>query len=430
MNLGNQVNKVTSKSADKVVGNTVNQKLPLGANQNLSNLKNPNSNIAHNVENFSNMELPVKKNINENMANDNLNGNANKTNLDSPKDFNNVPQGPKPGDKVGAGKEIGENGEVKDTSSKKLATTLGRGAVAYATGGESLGHDQKVLNNQTVDKAIGVVSDVAEKAPGIKELADELDDAGVLDAAGDVMDLAGNIKNGDISGAMDKIKNVKEDSKKIKDTAIKKIMPIIVASVAGLLFVLVVFAAIIGPVAGGFMDVTEKIGDVFDSIANTWDNLFGSEGATEVLENALEDYPDLSQDRQAIILAAASLLGWSYNWGGHPNGPGYDGVPQRGLDCGGYVQWVLWTALGHNPGYLTTSSISDLIGKKFIQISEDELLPGDIGLKYRGHDPKRQNHVGIFAGNNKWLHAAGAKQGIIQSKYKSFTIYLRYVEVT
>lgn len=338
-----------------------------------------------------------------------------------------APEGAAPGTKVAPGKEVGKDGQVKDSSTKKLTTAIGQGAAAYATGGESLGKDQMIKNNGMVDKTIGVVSDVAEKTPGVKQVADALDDAGVIDAATDAMDLVGDIKNGDISGAIEKGKDLVKDKRKMQNHVVKKMMPIIIISAgSGLLFIVLIIG-IISPIAGGIMDLTEKVGEFFDAVGDFVGNLFGGSDAYDILTDLVEDYDSLSEEQKMIVITAASALGQNYNWGGHPSGPGYDGFPNTGLDCAGFVQWVLWTTYGVNPGYLTTSSISDLIGTKFQEIDESELQPGDIGLKFRGSKVNVTNHTGIYAGNGNWIHAAGSKQGVINSKYKNFTIFLRYV---
>ena len=329
--------------------------------------------------------------------------------------------------KVAAGKEVDEDGKIKDTSTKKLTTAVGQGAAAYFTGGESLGKDQAFKNSRLADRVIGVVSDVAEKTPGVKEVADELDEAGVIDAANDAMDLVGDIKDGDIDEAVDKAKDLAKDTSKMQKHAMKKMISTIVISAAGGLLFIVLIIGIVSPIAGGIMDLTEKVGEFFDAVGDFIGDHFGGSDAYDIITDLIEDYDNLSEEQKKIVITAASALGQRYNWGGHPTGPGYDGFPSTGLDCAGFVQWVLWTAYGVNPGYLTTSSISDLIGSKFKEVSKDELQPGDIGLKFRGSKVGVTNHTGIYVGNGNWIHAAGSKQGVINSKYKSFTIFLRYV---
>lgn len=414
--LANAASGATNNALNNVASNATNN---MGAN--LASQGNPSSSLPPQEPNIPpENDVPSLENSGEKTPQNN-GGNKNNSNEDE-----QLNSGTAPGTKVAPGKEVGKDGQVKDSSTKKLTTAVGQGAAAYFTGGESLGKDQMIKNNGLADRAIGVVSDVAEKTPGVKQVADALDDAGVIDAATDAMDMVGDIKNGDIGGAIEKGKDLVKDKKKMQNHAVKKMLPIIIASAAGGLLFIVLIIGIISPIAGGIMDLTEKIGEFFDAVGDFFGDLFGGNDAYEIMTDLVEDYDSLSEEQRKIVIAAASALGRSYNWGGHPSGPGYDGFPDKGLDCAGFVQWCLWTAYGTNPGYLTTSSISDLMGKRFQVIQESELQPGDIGLKFEGSRLNETNHTGIYAGNGNWIHAAGAKQGVINSKYKKFTIFLRY----
>ncbi len=427
MNMGNALNSATgatsnaaSNAASNVAGNATNSATNLASDL-TSSIPSP-------------LTGKQEPSLGDNLPQDNA-----KESPSSPEETNNLENaptsppeetedtGPAPGTKVGAGKEVGKDGEIKDSSTKKLTKAVGQGVAAYFTGGESLGKDQAIKNNGLVDHTVGVVSDVAEKAPGVKAVADELDEAGVIDVATDAMDLVGDIKNGDVGGAVEKGKAVLKDKDKMKKYIIKKMLPIIIISAGGGILFIVLIMGIVSPIAGGIMDLTEKVGEFFDAVGDFMGNLFGGTNAYDILTDLVEDYENLPEDKRKIVTAAASALGQNYNWGGHPSGPGYDGYPATGLDCAGFVQWALWTAYGTNPGYLTTSSISDLIGTKFEEISEEELQPGDIGLKFRGSRVDENNHTGIYAGNGNWIHAAGAESGVVNSKYKGFTIYVRYV---
>lgn len=328
---------------------------------------------------------------------------------------------PEVGEKVDHGKEIGTDGNVQDSSTKKLLKGVGRGAAAYATGGESLKYDQAITNNGAADKLIGVVSDGVEKVPGVEAVASELDEMGITDTANDAMDLAGNALNGDIEGTVEKAKDTLEGAKKVNKNLIKKM---IVPLITGLLFTVIIFVVIFGPIIGGTMELTDGVRGLWNDVVD-----FFTFTDQDIIDD-IPDYDTLSSDRKAIIDAAISALGRNYKLGGHASSPGLAGIPTSGLDCSGYVEWVLWTGLGEYPGRLTTQSISDTIGSKFIEISEDELQPGDIGLKRTGGSSDgNYNHTGIYAGNGYWFHAASSKKGIIRSKYKSFKIYLRYVGV-
>lgn len=348
-----------------------------------------------------------------------------------------VAEGPKPGDKVDTGKQLNEKGEVEDSSTKKTLKAVGRGAAAYFTGGESIGKDSQILNARPVDKTIGVVSDQLEKVPGVEEISKELDEAGIADGVNDALDTVGNIKNGDVAGAIESAKKLKEDTKKGKKALMKKVAAI-AAPAAFIFFLSTIFIIIIsGPNLGGFMDVVEsedeeaaEIGEV-DYVENYG---YDNQEQSANMASSTENFENLSKNRQDIILAAASAVSAKvqYNYGSHPNGPGLRGIPSAGLDCAGFVQWALWTGLGGNPGYLTTQAISDRIGKDFIRIEYEDLLPGDIGLKREGGSyGDNYNHTGIYAGDDYWYHASSGKRThqVVKSKYQEFTIYLRYVGV-
>ena len=333
----------------------------------------------------------------------------------------------KEGDKVEPGKQVDENGQVKDSSTKKLTRVAGQAAAAYFTGGQSLGTDQQVMNNRLVDKTIG--AETLDKVPGVEQISSELDEAGVTDAVGDTLNVAGDLKNGDIAKVAEDAGKVKEDAKKAKKYVAKKMIPIILLSAIPLLFTLIVTVAVIGPVIGGFIDITDRIEEKLDDIADFFGDLFGGSGPDVALSEWVPGFDSLSFEQQRILAAAASLVGRPYKWGGKPTGAGLSGVPSTGLDCSGYVEWVLWTAYGVSPGTLSTSTISDLAkeGKRFKIISESELRPGDIGLKWLGYKDGENNHTGIYAGDGYWFHAANSKSGIIRSKYTGFTVYLRYI---
>ncbi len=327
------------------------------------------------------------------------------------------------GASIAPGKEIGQDGELKDSSVKKLITAGGRGLAAYGTGGASLGKDKEVLNSEPVNQAIGTISDIAEQNKVIKTTADVLEKAGVTDVANEAMDVVGDLKEG-------KVLEAAKDINKVKRTIKKKTIrhaAMIGCSVVG--FVLIILVVIMGPVIGGMVQIT----DVFEGEMGS--NSIGSNMVTgsltqQIFANLGTNYNDLSDTRKAIVLAATSKVGSKYLYGGHPTGPGASGFPEAGVDCAGFVQWALWTATGVNPSldagttYLTTSTLYTLIGKNFTLITKEELQPGDVGLKIRKGN--QDGHTGIYLGNGTYVHAAGRKKGVITGKYNSFEYYLRY----
>lgn len=132
---------------------------------------------------------------------------------------------------------------------------------------------------------------------------------------------------------------------------------------------------------------------------------------------------DVSTDRQKIINTAYTLLGRvPYQWGGKAVKPGYDGTwwsylangKQKGLDCSGFVQWVFMTA-GYEKdvtdGLVSTATIRESL----VDISKDELLPGDIGLL--NNTGNTINHTGIYVGDGKWIHCSSGKKTVVVSDF-------------
>ena len=150
MNLGNM-----ASGAANAAGNAANNGLAnaaSGATNNAANsVANAASNAANNVGN--NVQVPTSPSsttadLDNNMPNENdplSSNNKGGNKEDSNNQGEAAPEGATPGTKVAPGKEVGKDGQVKDSSTKKLTTAVGQGAAAYFTGGESLGKDQIVL---------------------------------------------------------------------------------------------------------------------------------------------------------------------------------------------------------------------------------------------------------------------------------------------
>ncbi len=331
------------------------------------------------------------------------------------------------GDKVAPGKEIGKDGEVKDSSVKKLVKAGGRGIVAYGTGGASLGKDKEVLESGPVDQAVGVISDAAENNKAIKMTADVLEKAGVTDVANGAMDVVGDLKEGKVTDA---IKDIKKVKKTIREKRFRNTL-IIVAS--GFALLLIIITILVGPVIGGMLDLTNTFkGDMNgnSSGSSSVSSQTSKDLSEQVLASTGINYNELSDIRKAIVLTASSKVGSKYHFGGKPTGPGDTGFPTSGLDCSGFVQWVLWTATDVNPyegGGLGTSSLYSLIGKNFIQIREEDLQPGDIGLRIA--KGSANGHTGVYIGDGKYVHAANRIKGVTAGKYYNFDYFLRYAGV-
>ena len=101
----------------------------------------------------------------------------------------------------------------------------------------------------------------------------------------------------------------------------------------------------------------------------------------------LERYTNSAQD---LILKGLELVGINYRRGGTN--------PDSGFDCSGFVQTVFKDSIGK---FLPrTASEQSKVGEK---VDRDELKPGD--LVFFNTMRRAFSHVGIYLGDNHFLHA-------------------------
>lgn len=109
-----------------------------------------------------------------------------------------------------------------------------------------------------------------------------------------------------------------------------------------------------------------------------------------------------ADERLALLeTEAKSYLGGNYIWGG--NNP-------EGFDCSGYSKYV-YQKIGVN---LPRTALEQSRVGRLVDASEIER--GD--LLFFLTDSSRNmpiTHVGIYLGNNRFIHASGTKEGIITS---------------
>lgn len=105
--------------------------------------------------------------------------------------------------------------------------------------------------------------------------------------------------------------------------------------------------------------------------------------------------PGVSATRVKLIDFAKKYLGYRYVWGGTSL--------EKGVDCSGYTQ-AIYKKLGYSIPRNSRSQASS--GTK---ISQSNLKPGD--LVFYGSNGYI-NHVAIYYGNNKVIHASNKRDGI------------------
>ena len=153
----------------------------------------------------------------------------------------------------------------------------------------------------------------------------------------------------------------------------------------------------------------------------------------EIIEESLAS-AETVQQKQIISLAASIIGRVPYEWGGKSDKAGFDDTwytfddtgRQKGLDCSGYIQWILRTA--NVDGWKECVSTSaDLRSSRLNVISEDELSPGDLGFFYPAGTEK-VNHVGLYLGNGKWIHCSSSAKTVTISGNIGFCIFRRFLD--
>lgn len=117
-----------------------------------------------------------------------------------------------------------------------------------------------------------------------------------------------------------------------------------------------------------------------------------SRGFTDDLDTAIDTAVDESLEiRQQIVSYAKKLLGVRYRSGGYST---------KGFDCSGFVGYVLDKFdISHDR---TASELS----RNGTAVKRGELQPGDLVFFDTNGGHNSINHVGIYIGNNKFIHAS------------------------
>ncbi len=100
--------------------------------------------------------------------------------------------------------------------------------------------------------------------------------------------------------------------------------------------------------------------------------------------------PQASGRVQAVLQKALALLGTPYRWGGTS--------PDGGFDCSGMVGYVFRSALG-----IELPRVSREMAKDGEKVDKASLAVGD--LVFFSRRGKRVDHVGIYVGDGRFVHA-------------------------
>lgn len=118
---------------------------------------------------------------------------------------------------------------------------------------------------------------------------------------------------------------------------------------------------------------------------------------------------DSAKLAQEIITYAQKFVGNRYKWGGTSL--------TKGADCSGFV-WRVYRDYGVDFDRTTAASMASSLGRK---VSISDRKPGD--LIFYTNSSGHVNHVALYIGNDRVVHAANSRQGIITSKYNYRNVY-------
>lgn len=128
------------------------------------------------------------------------------------------------------------------------------------------------------------------------------------------------------------------------------------------------------------------------------------ENSYDAMGSMVEQYAAQMQNssiRQKIVNYAMQFVGNSYVYGGND--------PHSGVDCSGFSRYILSNIAGVNLSRTSSSQSS-----QGTSVSIDNARQGDLIFYGSGNSV---NHVAIYIGNGKVVHASNARTGIIVSDW-------------
>jgi len=126
--------------------------------------------------------------------------------------------------------------------------------------------------------------------------------------------------------------------------------------------------------------------------------------AAAALQAAQEPEKKEEGRAQNLLKRGLALLGTPYRWGGT--------TPEGGFDCSGLVGYVFRTALG-----IELPRVSRDMARDGEKVERTSLVPGD--LVFFSRRGKRVDHVGIYIGEGRFLHAPRTGRDVTVSELDS-----------
>jgi cell wall-associated NlpC family hydrolase len=124
-------------------------------------------------------------------------------------------------------------------------------------------------------------------------------------------------------------------------------------------------------------------------------NVYADESASEPFSQA--EQVGWSNEIQNIMFSALGQIGIQYQYGGNS--------PETGFDCSGFVRYVFGQAVS-----LSLPHGAKALSQLGQSVSKQDLKPGD--LVFFNTLKSAFSHVGIYLGNNKFIHAPSSGGGV------------------
>ncbi len=121
----------------------------------------------------------------------------------------------------------------------------------------------------------------------------------------------------------------------------------------------------------------------------------------------INSYSILLSDREKVLKESYKYIGIPYIWGG--NNP-------QGFDCSGLVQWVLKKT--HDILIERTTRLQSNKWRSELNFDLSLIKPGD--LIYFKTKKNQISHVGVYSGDNKFIHAPNRKTNVKESKLSDY----------
>ena len=170
----------------------------------------------------------------------------------------------------------------------------------------------------------------------------------------------------------------------------------------------VIYGQKIGYIRSDYVDLTEF---PYENRASAKSPLFFRGGKSTGLTPSASalNGTDAGNLAQKIIVTAKRYIGVPYVWGGST---------PSGFDCSGYVQYVF---AAHSIPLPRTSKQQWTVGSP---VAKSALQPGDLVFFATGSNGV--SHLGIYIGDNQFIHASSSKGVMISSLNNSYWVNTYY----